>query len=160
MAISKLLLFTDGSVHVQSKTGYGAFLVISEDELLNDNLKHSVQTKRFENTSSTKLELQTLIWALAELELGEQKIIVYTDSQNITQLMERRQRLEKSYFRAKSGELLNNYELYKEFYQMMDLLSCELVKVKGHRPTKYKNEIERVFTLVDKASRKALRTEF
>lgn len=157
MPINKRLLFTDGSVDVQSKIGYGAVLCISNDELFSQELKQRIQTKRFENTSSTKLELQTLIWALAELELGDQKIIIYTDSQNITQLLERRQRLEKSYFRSKSGELLNNYELYKEFFQMIDLLNCKIVKVKGHQPTKYKNEIEHVFTLVDKASRKALR---
>lgn len=159
MTINKLLLFTDGSVHVQSKIGYGAFLVIPENELTRKELKQSVQTKRFENTSSTKLELQTLIWALSELDLGDRKIIVFTDSQNIVQLLERRQRLEQSSFRAKSGELLNNYELYKEFYQMIDLLNCQIVKVQGHQPSRNKNEIERVFTLVDKASRKALRNE-
>lgn len=160
MPIKKLLLFTDGSVDVQSKIGFGAALIISEDELTSETLKERVQIKRFENTSSTKLELQTLIWALAELDLGEQKIIIYTDSQNITQLLERRPRLEKDYFRTKSGELLNNYELYKEFFQMVDLLNCKIVKVKGHQPTKYKNEIELVFTLVDRASRKALRSKF
>jgi len=155
--MSRLFLFTDGSVHVQSKIGFGAFLLIAEEELLNENLKAGVNTKRFENTSSTKLELQTLIWALAELELGDHGIIIFTDSQNITQLLERRKGLEESHFRTKKGELLNNYELYKEFYQMIDLLNCEIVKVRGHQPTRNKNEIERVFALVDKASRKALR---
>jgi hypothetical protein len=40
---------------------------------------------------------------------------------------------------------------------MLDALHCEIEKVQGHQPTRLKNEIERVFSLVDKASRKALR---
>jgi len=155
--MSKLLLFTDGSVNVQSKVGYGAALYISEDELSSHDLKQRIRTKRFKNTSSTKLELQTLIWALADLELGDQEVVVYTDSQNITHLLERRQSLEQNYFRNQKGELLNNYELYKEFYQMIDLLNCEIVKVKGHQPSRKKDKIERIFTIVDKASRKAVR---
>jgi hypothetical protein len=40
---------------------------------------------------------------------------------------------------------------------MLDALHCKIIKVKGHQPTRLKNEIEGVFGLVDKASRKALR---
>lgn len=155
--MSKLLLFTDGSVNVQSKIGCGACLFVAENELSSTDLYSYVKVKRFDNTSSTKLELQTLLWALSEIEANYQKVIIYTDSQNITQLLERRQRLEQNEFRSKKGVLLNNHELYKEFYRLVDSLDCEIIKVQGHQPTKNKNEIERVFALVDKASRKALR---
>lgn len=155
--MNKLLLFTDGSVHVQSKVGYGACLLISEEKLNAENLKDQVKTKRFDKTSSTKLELETLLWGLNEINDYEQKVTVFTDSQNITQLLERRKRLEQNNFCSKKGVLLNNHELYKAFYQLIDSLDCEILKVRGHQPTRNKNEIERVFALVDKASRKALR---
>lgn len=155
--MNKSFLFTDGSVHVQSKIGFGAILFISEDELSIENLQSRIETKRFENTSSTKLELQTLLWALGKIEDTNQKVSVYTDSQNITQLLKRRIRLEQNNFISKKGELLNNYELYKEFYDKIDGLDCNFIKVRGHQPTRNKNQIERIFTLVDRASRKALR---
>jgi ribonuclease HI len=155
--INNILLFTDGSVNVETKVGFGACLCINEAELLDENLAVKVKVKRFENTSSTKLELQTLLWALFELKAKEQKVIIYTDSQNIVQLLERRQRLEQNDFYSKNGVLLKNAELYKEFYQIIDSLEYEMIKVQGHQPSRNKNEIERIFALVDKASRKALR---
>jgi ribonuclease HI len=158
--MEKLYLFTDGSVHVQSKIGYGACLLTSEKELNSENLKKCVRTKRFENTSSTKLELQTLLWAFSEIEKGENKVVVFTDSQNITQLVDRRHRLEENNFCSKSGKPLKNADLYIQFYEMFDALHCEIVKVQGHQPSRIKNEIEKVFTLVDRASRKALRNSF
>ena len=157
--MDKLYLFTDGSVHVQSKIGYGACLLLAEKDLAADRLEQLVRTKRFENTSSAKLELQTLLWALSELPQDGQQIIIYTDSQNITQLVERRRRLEDKNFCSKSGKPLKNADLYKQFYKVVDALNCEIVKVQGHRPSRLKNEIERIFTIVDKASRKALRSE-
>ena len=157
--MGKLYLFTDGSVHVQSKIGFGACLVLDENEMDTENLKQRVQTKRFENTSSTRLELQTLLWALSELQLCGHQIIIYTDSQNIMQLVERRCRLEDKNFCSKSGKPLKNADLYKQFYKVFDSLNCEIVKVQGHQPARLKNEIECIFTLVDKASRKALRND-
>lgn len=153
-----LLLFTDGSVNTKNKVGYGAYLAVTEPanpELL----KQHVKVKRFDNTTSTKLELQTLLWALNDVEVSDRKVIVYTDSQNIIGLPDRRERLEKSGYYSKKNNRLKNYELYQEFYRVIDKLDCEFVKVRGHNKTKDKDDIERVFTLVDRASRRAIRSE-
>lgn len=157
--MKKLLLFTDGSVHAQLKIGYGAYLLVAEEALPIDTLKAKVKTKRFENTSSTKLELQTLLWALNEISPTNQQLIIYTDAQNIIGLSARRKRLEQNNFRNSKNKLLRNYELYQAFFQMFDKLNFELVKIKGHMPTKEKNRMARLFSLVDKASRRALRVE-
>lgn len=155
--MSYLLLFTDASVHVQSKIGYGACLYMSENEQPDRSLKQRVKIKRFENTSSTKLELQTLLWALSCIQSEGKKVIIYTDSQNITQLLDRRKRLEQNDFCSKSGKPLKNDILYKEFYKIIDSIDCEIIKIQGHQPSRKKNGIEEIFGLVDKASRKALR---
>ncbi len=64
---------------------------------LSSNLKiDTIKTKKFENTSSTKLELETLLWALSEINLDNCKIIIYTDCQNIIGLKERRAGLVKN----------------------------------------------------------------
>ena len=147
----------DGSVDTQSKIGYGAYLSVSEHGLSLDSLRECMKVRRFEHTSSTKLELQTLLWALKDIQTLESKVTVYTDSQNIMGLPVRRERFEQNSYRSKKGRLLNNYELYQEFYRMTGQLKCRFVKVRGHQVSSQKDDIDRLFTLVDRASRNALR---
>jgi ribonuclease HI len=154
--MDELLLFTDGSMNTQSKIGYGAYLAVSERGLSLDSLRTRVKVRRFEHTSSTKLELQTLLWALSDIQALGRSVIVYTDSQNIMGLQGRRDRFEQNNYRSKRNKLFNNYDLYQEFYKMIDLLDCELVKVRGHQVSNHKDDIDRLFTLVDRASRNAL----
>ena len=157
--MDELMLFTDGSVNTHSKVGYGAYLAVSERGLSLDSLRSRVKVRRFEHTSSTKLELQTLLWALIDIQVLGSRVIVYTDSQNIMGLQGRRDRLEQNDYRSKKNKRLKNYELYQEFYRMIDQLDCEFVKVRGHQVSNQKNDIDRVFTLVDRASRNALRRD-
>ncbi len=155
--MDELILLTDGSLNAQSNIGYGAYLAFSEPELSLDSLRTRVKVRRFEHTSSTKLELQTLLWALSDIQALGRKVIVYTDSQNIMGLQGRRDRFEQNDYRSKKNIRLKNYELYQEFYRMTDQLDCELVKVRGHQVSNQKDNIDRLFTLVDRASRNALR---
>ena len=89
--------------------------------------------------------------------LADTKIEVYTDCQNIIGLENRREKLEKNNFQTSSGKLINHYELYKEFFEKLDELNLTFIKVKGHKKTSLKDELDTIFNLVDKASRKALR---
>ncbi len=157
-------VFTDGSVNTQLKVGYGAYFVVSDSSVSLDTLKETVKIKRFEQTSSTKLELQTFLWALGEtMALVDERDItltIYTDSQNIIGLPGRRARLEQSNYFSSKNKRLNNYELYQEFYRLTSRIECKFVKVIGHQPSSKKDEIDRLFGLVDQASRRALREEF
>ncbi|MDO9462898.1 MAG: RNase H family protein [Deltaproteobacteria bacterium] len=155
--MDELMLFTDGSVNTHSNIGYGAYLAVPEGGLSLDSLRTSVKVRGFEHTSSTKLELQTLLWALSDIQALGNRVIVYTDSQNIMGLQGRRDRFEQNDYRSKKNKRLNNYELYQEFYRMTDQLDCEFVKVRGHKVSNQKDDIDRLFTLVDRASRNALR---
>ena len=157
--MNELMLLTDGSVNTESNIGYGAYLAVSERGLSLDSLRTCVKVKRFEHTSSTKLELQTLLWALSDIQALGSKVIVYADSQNIMGLQGRRDRLEQNDYRSKNNKRLNNYELYQQFYRTIDQLDCELVKVRGHEVSNQKDDIDRLFTLVDRASRNALRED-
>ena len=155
----ELILFIDGSVNVQTNIGYGAYLALSERGLPLDSLRARVKVRRFEHTSSTKLELQTLLWALDDIQALAGKVIVYTDSQNIMGLQGRRTWFEQNDYRSKKNKPLQNYELYQEFYRMTDPLELEFVKVPGHRRSTQKDDIGRLFTLVDRASRDAMRRD-
>lgn len=154
-----LILLIDGSVHTQSKIGYGAYLALTELGLPPDSLAAQVKVKRFEFTSSTKLELQTLIWGLSDIKASGRRVMVYTDSQNIIGLPGRRSRLEQNEYRSKNMKLIANAALYKEFFSITDQLNCEFIKLHGHLPSDQKEPIDRLFTLVDRASRNALRED-
>ena len=154
---SQIYLFTDGSVNPQSKVGFGAYLLLDKLEFIPVEFDKKIKIKKFNNTSSTKLELETLLWALNDVSLKNFKIIVYTDCQNIIGLNERRDRFEKNNYMTSKGSVIKNHELYKDFFNKSDTLDCEFIKVKGHKKTSVKNEIDEIFTLVDRATRKALR---
>jgi ribonuclease HI len=148
----KLMLFTDGSVNTKLRIGYGAYLAFPEGQ---ESLTSHIKLKQFVDTSSTKLELQTLLWALSEISATE--VISYTDSQNIVGLNSRRKKIEENHYYAKNGKLLNNHELYKQFYQLTDNLNISFTKIRGHTPSTKKSHVDLIFSLVDRASRNALR---
>ena len=154
-----ILLFTDGSVNNNQKIGYGARVIVSNMTLELKELQKQVQTKRFEKTSSSRLELQTLLWALEDLKGSKEKIIVHTDSSGIIGLKGRRSRLEGNNYKSKKGKRLNNADLYHEFYTITDQLNCQFIKVPGHIPASQRTQIDEIFSLVDQAARYALRRE-
>ena len=155
--MKKIKLFTDSSVNPQEKIGFGSFLILEEKNISFEEMKKSIKIKRFENTSSTKLELQTFLWSLKEIIDKNVIIEVYTDCQNIIGLKDRRKRFETNDYKSSKGKLINNQELYKEFFEKIDKLNIIFIKVKGHKKSSLKDEIDNIFNLVDKASRNALR---
>jgi ribonuclease HI len=155
--MKKIKLFTDSSVNPQEKVGFGAYLLLKNKDISFEEMKKDIKTKRFEDTSSTKLELQTLLWSLEEINDKDVIIEIYTDCQNIIGLQDRRERLEKNNFHSSAGKLMNNHELYKYFFEKSDELNLTFIKVKGHKKNSLKDEIDTIFNLVDKASRNALR---
>ena len=152
----QVYLFTDGSVNPQSGIGFGAYLLLDKLDYLNAK-ETKIELKKFTNTSSTKLELETLLWALNVIDLQKFKIVVYTDCQNIIGLQERREKFEKNSYMTGKGKVIKNHELYKEFFKITDILDCDFIKIKGHRKSYTKNETDDIFTLVDRATRAALR---
>jgi len=156
--MKKIKLFTDSSVNPQEKIGFGAYLKIIDENISFESIKKDIKIKRFEDTSSTKLELQTLLWALDQIKSDTNCLIeIYTDCQNIIGLKDRRKRLEENDYKSSKGKLMNNHDLYKRFFELLDKLNLNFTKVKGHKKSYLKDEIDNIFNLVDKASRNALR---
>lgn len=155
--MNRLKLFTDGSVDPKTRIGFGAALFVHQSLPSLDHLKSQVKTCRFENTSSTRLELQTLLWALSGIDNPDTKIDIYTDCQNLIGLQARRYRLEKNDYRSSKNQLLRNTDLYQQFFRLCDRFDVELIKLDGHKAGRRREENDHIFTLVDKASRKALR---
>jgi len=154
----ELLLFTDGSVDPKQGIGFGAYLELFEIPRDIKTLSASIKIKQFESTSSTKLELETLLWALSQI--SNREIISYTDSQNIAGLLSRKKQLEKKKFCSKAGRSLSNAKLYRDFFEKTEKFDIQFRQVNGHKPSRQKNNIDTIFSLVDRASRNALRTYY
>lgn len=150
-----MILVTDGSVNPQSGIGFGAYLAFSNELAVKEELVGLVKARRFENTSSTRLELQTLLWALSEMP--EKKVVIYTDSQNIVGLLARRERLIASDFCSKSGRKMRNHDLYREFFESTEKFDIQFRLISGHKRSQEKDRIDEIFSIVDKSSRSALR---
>jgi ribonuclease HI len=145
-------LFTDGSVNPQKKIGFGAYLTVSDSGEVSE-----VELKKFEDTSSTQLELETLLWAFDDISMDDE-LTVYTDCQNILGLFSRRTGFEERQYHSKTGKPIKHALLYQRFFDVTDRYRCKFVKVKGHKKSHLKDEVDRLFTLVDRASRDALRS--
>jgi ribonuclease HI len=119
--------------------------------------------RRFEDTSSTKLEIQTVLWALEEYQNGSKipehgKLYLYSDSQCVLGLLKRRPCLLASGFLSKrTNRSLRNAPLYRAFYEFHDELGFEVIKVEGHSRSRPHDSAHRIFSFVDKEVRKALR---
>jgi len=151
-----VFLFTDGSVNPQQDIGFGAYIAFTKEPENIDDLSECIKIKKFENTSSTKLELQTLLWALSEISAKE--VTSFTDSQNIVGLLPRKERLVENNYCSKAGRQISNHELYKEFFEYTLRFNIQFHHIQGHKPSRIKHRLDEIFTLVDRASRNALRT--
>ena len=168
--MNQFYLFTDASLNPNLKVGVGGYIIVPESFLKNppgpvkiSKLNEIIALRRFQDTSSTKLEVQTILWALEECCSGSilpvsGKLHIYSDSQCVEKLLARRSRLESSGFHSKGGNrLLKNASLYKKYYEFHDQLKFEVTKVKGHTPSRSRNKVQHIFSFLDQKVRKTLK---
>lgn len=157
--MGSLALFTDGSVHPPTGVGFAAYFAERENDRAQPPSPEDIVVKRFEETNAAHLELSALLWALEEVGDSAINAIIYTDSQTITGLLDRRERLEQTDFRSKAGRPLNNDTLYRAFYRSWDRWQFSVVKLVGHTNAATPSLLQQIFARVDQAARRALRDE-
>jgi ribonuclease HI len=170
-SIDSYTLFTDVSLDTGHKCGIGAYLFIpvsffreKNHSISKEDIAVRLKIRRFENTSSTRLEVQTVLWALDEIEKTVPKhslmtLQVYTDSQCVAGLQGRRSRLSSCNFLSKkTGQPLKNADLYRTFYELNDKMGFSVTKVSGHTPASSRDTIHHIFACVDQEARKALKS--
>ncbi len=167
--MNRFALFTDVSLNPQARLGIGGYLFVpvsfleaEPHDIQHGEVSARLKIRRFTETSSTTLEVQTVLWALEDLQdelagpVGE-NLRIYIDSQCVAGLLGRRARLVDSDFIARrSGQPLTNAALYSAFYAAYDRLGFQLIKVTGHSRTGSHDTVQRVFSYVDREVRKAL----
>ena len=162
--MNDIAIFTDVSLDPRHKRGVGVCLVLPASLPVDTSkIADQIKVRRFEETSSTKLEIRTVLWALGEyLRMpkisGQEKLSLYTDSQCVSGLLKRRPGLLAGNFISKgTNRPLRNSVLYREFFEVHDELGFEVIKVKGHSRTNSHDSAHRFFSLVDREARKELR---
>lgn len=167
--MNSFALFTDVSLQPQLRLGIGTYLLVPVSFLQKEpgaivpgEVSAQLKFKKFTETSSTKLEVQTVLWALksSRQEMNGSfsgSLQIYTDSQCVAGLVRRRDRLLNSDFVAKrSGRPLANALLYRDFYEVYDQFGFQLHKVAGHSPATSHDTVQRIFSYVDRGVRQKL----
>jgi ribonuclease HI len=161
-----LALFTDVSVSPVHKLGVGAYVMVpaslleaSPGVIARPQITRRLKVRRFEGTSSTRLELQTVLWALTENRRRLRgRLTIYSDSQCVSGLLKRKSRLLAGGFLSKKTERhLRNASLYRTFCELHDELGFHVVKMDGHSKSRVHDTAHRIFSCVDKEARKALK---
>jgi ribonuclease HI len=161
-----IALFTDVSVNPVVRLGVGAYLVVPVSSIEASScvidraeVADRIKVRRFEDTSSTKLELQTVLWAIQEQRKASKgKLRLYSDSQCVSGLLTRRPGLlAKNFLSSRTNRPLKNASLYRAFYEFHDALGFEVIKVEGHTRACAHDTVRRIFSFVDKKARKALK---
>lgn len=164
--IKDIALFTDVSASPGLKLGVGAYVMVpasfpeaSYGVIGRPEISGRIKVRRFEGTSSTRLELQTVLWALAENRQGPHgRLTIYSDSQCVSGLLKRKPRLLAAGFLSKkTNQQLANASLYRTFYEFHDELGFHVVKMVGHSQSRTRDTAHRIFSIVDKEARKALK---
>jgi ribonuclease HI len=150
-----LILFSDASFDPSSSLGVGAFVALNGTEW-RDKTPFTIQTKVIPEKNIARLELVTALWALESAE--HCRICLVTDSKTIVDLPNRREKLQSRHFQSLwTLHPLANADLYVKFFEVCDRLKPNLIWVKGHSPRGAQGDLEKTFSQVDKAARRALR---
>lgn len=122
-------IYTDGSC--DTKSGQGAWVAI----LLTDEGK-VVLSGRIPGTTHNRMELSAVIEGIKYAQSnfkGIRHLHIYADSQYVTGLMERQEKLSNANFITSKGTMIRNADLVKEFYMLGAEIQLIFTKVKAHQ---------------------------
>lgn len=143
-------IYTDGSCHTQLKIGAWAAIIII------NNQKIILKGKELETTHN-RMELLAVINSIKHVlnNFPDFNLLrIYSDSQYVVNLNNRKEKLLANNFITKKGKELNNADLLAELIKFMKMSNIEFVKVKAHQK---QTEIENINIEVDKIVRQIVR---
>ncbi len=146
----KIEIYTDGSCNAKLQAGgWAAILFIDEQKIV---LKEAVS-----ETSHNRMELLAVIKAIEYIDsnnIAPERIEIYSDSQYVVNLMERKEKLKLKNFLTKKGIPIKNLDLVQKLIAQIETHPISFVKVKAHQKQteKVNYNIE-----VDKLVRKMVR---
>lgn len=130
--MSPIIIFTDGSCHTQLKIGaWVALIFVGDKKIILQNV--------VKNTTHNRMELSAVIYAVhyvTENNIVYSGIEIYSDSQYVIGILDRKEKLKKNYFMTKSGNVMQNAELVQGLVTLIESFPLTFIKVKAHqKPT-------------------------
>lgn len=147
-------IYTDGSCHTLCNIGAWASILLLTDK--------KILLKGEEiNTTNNRMELTAVIKAIEFVDENykHSNIVIYTDSQYVSRIPDRMEKLKKNNFITKKGTSLQNCDLVKLLICQIENNNIEFVKVKAHQKTLYDSQNTSINynSEVDKLARQMVR---
>lgn len=149
-SIDEVSVYTDGSCNTKHHIGAWAAIIINGSEKKTIN-GHAV------NTTHQRMELAAVIEAIAFLNQNKDTIThitLYTDSQYVTGLTLRKEKLLATDFITNKNKQLPNADLITRFYKESENLHLTITKVKSHQKI---SQHEKLNSEADRMCRKIVR---
>jgi ribonuclease HI len=143
-------IFTDGSCNPQYQIGgWAALLIIDNEEII-------LQGEEV-GTTHNRMELLAAIKSfefIESLKIPNCKIKIYSDSQYLVRIVERKDKLQNADFKTKKNGMIQNIDLLKKIINFIGIFDIEFIKVIAHAK---KDGNENHNRKVDMLSRKIVR---
>lgn len=140
-------IYTDGSCNTQNGLGAWVAIILSGEE-------KTILSGKVPDTTHNRMELYAVIAGIRHAGKDFRSLRIYSDSQYVTGLMERREKLMAAGFITSKGTELRNADLVKEFYALGGHIELTFIKVKAHQ----KKGVDVNFNIeADKLVRKIMR---
>ena len=147
---NEIHVFTDGSCHTKHKIGAWASILLILDE---ETHLHDLES----GTTNNRMELAAVINSVEYIlnnKIEFKKIIIFSDSQYVVNLVDRKEKLKRNEYLTKKGTPVQNKDLVEKMVKLIETVKLEFVKVKAHQ----KKSDERNYNRdVDMLSRKIVR---
>jgi ribonuclease HI len=142
--LQQIELYTDGSCHTQLKAGAWASILFLSGEKI-------VLKGEEKDTTHNRMELLAVINAIAFIDDKQidSPLVIYTDSQYVALIRERKDKLKNKNFLTNKGTPIQNADLVQTLIQQIESHTIRFVKVKAHQKinddlTKYNGEVDRM----------------
>ena len=148
--MTDITIYTDGSYDPIRRVGGWAAVILIQDEKI-------ILKGRAITASHQRMELEAVIQALRYLEkdpIPESSMKVYSDSQYVIGIQERKEKIKRSGFLTGKKVKMRNDDLVALLIRYLDKWGVTLVKVKAHQKSGEGQDFNRE---VDKLSRKIVR---
>lgn len=166
---SNVYIWTDASCSPPHSIAVGGYICLTEGELhqletipiscIKAKINSHLTFKDYLSKKSTWTEIKIILDVLS-LFSAKNKITLFTDCQTVCDLLKRKEKLEKNHFKSRTGCPLTNAALYQAFFEKINQLQVNIIKLKGHHPsTHQKTVFENIFAILDKECRKKLRSK-
>jgi ribonuclease HI len=137
-------LYTDGSCHTQKRIGaWVALLIMGEERLILKGLE--------KDTTHNRMEVLAVLKAFEFLiteKIDFASLRVYSDSQYVVEICERKEKLKQKNYLTKEGSSIQNADLIKSLVDVIESYPVTFVKVKAHQKksdsVNYNREVDKL----------------